>query len=94
MKSIKYIVYKEDKYYVSQCLNVDISSFGLTIDEATSNLTEALELYFEDEPADRGVWARLYYLFFNLVAHRIFKNITTRNRIRPWKKHWRLSRPA
>ena len=51
MKSIKYIIYREDKYFVSQCLNVDISSFGETVDEATSNLIEALSLYFEDEPA-------------------------------------------
>jgi len=51
MKSIKYIVYKEGKHYVSQCLNVDISSFGSNIEEATSNLKEALDLYFEDDNA-------------------------------------------
>ncbi len=49
MKKIKYVIYKEGKYYVSQCLNVDISSFGSTIDEASANLKEALQLYFEDE---------------------------------------------
>ncbi|MCK9401668.1 MAG: type II toxin-antitoxin system HicB family antitoxin [Bacteroidales bacterium] len=54
MKTIKYIIYKEGKYYVSQCLNVEISSFGSTIDEAASNLKEALDLYFEDEPARRN----------------------------------------
>ena len=48
MKTIKYIVYKEEKYYISQCLNVDVSSFGKTIEEATSKLKEALDLYFED----------------------------------------------
>ena len=48
MKKIKYVIYKEGKYFVSQCLNVDISSFGNTIDEASSNLKEALQLYFED----------------------------------------------
>ena len=48
MKKIKYVIYKEGKYYVSQCLNVDISSFGATIDEASANLKEALQLYFED----------------------------------------------
>ena len=48
MKNIKYVVYKEDNYYVSQCLNVDVSSFGNTVEEAVENLTEALELYFED----------------------------------------------
>jgi len=54
MKTIKYIIYKEDKYYISQCLNVDISSFGPTIEAATSNLKEALDLYFEDAPARKN----------------------------------------
>ena len=49
MKNIKYVVYKEGKYYVSQCLNVDVSSFGETIDEAIASLKEAVFLYFEDE---------------------------------------------
>ena len=49
MKNIKYVVFKEDKYYVSQCLNVDIASFGKTIDEAIAALKEAVSLYFEDE---------------------------------------------
>jgi len=49
MKKIKYVIYKEGKYYVSQCLNVDISSFGTTIDEAAANLKEALQLFFEDD---------------------------------------------
>jgi predicted RNase H-like HicB family nuclease len=49
MKTLKYVVYKEGQYYVSQCLNVDVSSFGNTIQEAIDNLNEALALYF-DEP--------------------------------------------
>ena len=49
MKNIKYVVYKEGNYYVSQCLNVDVSSFGETIDEAISALKEAVALYFENE---------------------------------------------
>lgn len=57
MKTIKYIVFKEGKYYVSQSLNVDVSSFGNTIDEATKNLREALDLYFEDEPARKNYQA-------------------------------------
>jgi predicted RNase H-like HicB family nuclease len=54
MKNIKYVVYKEGKYYVSQCLNVDVSSFGETIDEAIAALKEAVTLYFEDEKDLRG----------------------------------------
>ena len=54
MKTIKYIIFKEGKYFVSQCLNVDISSFGKTIDEATANMKDALGLYFEDERAKKN----------------------------------------
>lgn len=54
MKTIKFIVYKEGKHYVSQCLNVEVSSFGKSIEEATANLKEALNLYFEDIPARKN----------------------------------------
>jgi predicted RNase H-like HicB family nuclease len=52
MKQVVYqsVVYQEDKYYVAQCLNVDVSSFGETEQEALANLEEALELYLEDAP--------------------------------------------
>ncbi|MCK9220971.1 MAG: type II toxin-antitoxin system HicB family antitoxin [Bacteroidales bacterium] len=55
MKSLKYIVYKEGKYYVSQCLNVDISSFGKTFQEAKDNLQEALLLFFEDKSTVKNI---------------------------------------
>ena len=42
------VVWKEGKYFVAQCLNVDVSSFGKTYEEALKNLEEALELYLED----------------------------------------------
>lgn len=53
MKTIKYLIYREGKHYVAQCLNVEVSSFGSTIEEAKGNLREALELYFEDETSDK-----------------------------------------
>jgi len=47
------VVWKEGKYYVAQCLNVDVSSFGDSKSEALDNLNEALNLYFEDtNPGD------------------------------------------
>jgi predicted RNase H-like HicB family nuclease len=49
MHKIDYVIWKEDEFFVSQCLNVDVSSFGSTRLEAISNLKEALELYFQDE---------------------------------------------
>ncbi|MBE0542359.1 MAG: type II toxin-antitoxin system HicB family antitoxin [Verrucomicrobia bacterium] len=50
MKQMAYVVYREDKFFVSQCLNVDVASFGATREEAVANLKEAVELYFEGEP--------------------------------------------
>jgi predicted RNase H-like HicB family nuclease len=46
------VVWKEGDHYVAQCLNVDISSFGGSRDEALKNLDEALSLYFEDATED------------------------------------------
>jgi predicted RNase H-like HicB family nuclease len=51
MKNLKYLIYREGDYYVSQCLNIDVASFGSTIEEALTNLKEATELYLEDEKA-------------------------------------------
>ena len=48
--SLNNIVWKEGEFYVAQCLNVEVNSFGKTREEALSNLQEALELYFEDIP--------------------------------------------
>jgi predicted RNase H-like HicB family nuclease len=45
-----YCIYREDEFFVAQCLNVDVSSFGSSRDEAINNLKEAVELYFEEEP--------------------------------------------
>ena len=45
---MKFKVQREGKYYVAQCLDVDVSSFGKTKEEAEKNLEESLELYLED----------------------------------------------
>ena len=37
---------------MAQCLNVDVSSFGPTREEAIAALREAVELYFEDAPKE------------------------------------------
>ena len=49
MKQIAYCLFREDEFHVAQCLNVDVSSFGNSPEEAVSNLKEAVELYFEGE---------------------------------------------
>lgn len=49
MKQITYCVYREGEFFVAQCLNVDVSSFGSSREESVANLKEAVELYFEGE---------------------------------------------
>jgi predicted RNase H-like HicB family nuclease len=48
--SVTVVVSREDDRYVAQCLEVDVSSFGDTQEEALAMVTEALELWFEDTP--------------------------------------------
>jgi len=46
-------VWREGKWYVSQCLELDVASQGETEEETLANLKEALELYFEPPVATR-----------------------------------------
>lgn len=48
--ALQSVVYQEGKHYVAQCLDIDVSSFGDSEQEALANLQEALELYLEDVP--------------------------------------------
>ncbi len=50
MRTIEVVLYREGAVWVAQALNVDISSFGDTREEARLAIQEALELYFEDAP--------------------------------------------
>jgi predicted RNase H-like HicB family nuclease len=45
------VVTPDDDWYMARCVEVPVVSQGPSVDEALANLTEALELYFEDEPA-------------------------------------------
>ncbi len=44
------VIYQEGEYYIAQCLEVDVSSFGKNEPEAVAMLQDALALYFRDEP--------------------------------------------
>lgn len=52
-RSFAATVWKEGKWYVSQCLEIDIASQGETEEKALENLKEALELHFEAPRATR-----------------------------------------
>jgi predicted RNase H-like HicB family nuclease len=42
------VVQQEEDWYVSKCLENSVASQGKTVEDALSNLKEALELYYED----------------------------------------------
>lgn len=46
-------VWREGKWFVSQCLELDVASQGETEEEALANLKEAIELHFEAPQATR-----------------------------------------
>ena len=53
------IIEREGDGYVSLCPELDMASQGRTVDEARSNLKEALELFFERASATE-IAGRLY----------------------------------
>ncbi len=53
--SVNIVIWKEGKFFVAQCLNTSVSSFGKTKNEALQNIHEALELYFEDNDNPRYI---------------------------------------
>jgi predicted RNase H-like HicB family nuclease len=52
-------VWREGKWYVSQCLEIDVASQGESEEEALANLKEALELDFELPQATRPPAVRM-----------------------------------
>ena len=46
MKKITAVIHKGEKYYIGECLEVDVVTQGKTIDEVLKNLNEAVDLYF------------------------------------------------
>ena len=47
------VVWKEEDIYVASCPELDVASQGKSVEEALRNLEEALELYLEDEDAEK-----------------------------------------
>lgn len=46
------LIYKSEKFYVAECLELGVVSQGTTPKNALANLKEAVELYLEDEPTE------------------------------------------
>jgi predicted RNase H-like HicB family nuclease len=48
-KIVQVKIYKGEKYYVAECLDLAVVSQGKTLDEAAANIREAITLHVEGE---------------------------------------------
>ncbi|MDQ7837944.1 MAG: type II toxin-antitoxin system HicB family antitoxin [Thermodesulfobacteriota bacterium] len=48
-KIIQFHVYKGEKYYIAECIDLPVVTQGKTLDELAVNLKEAVELHLEGE---------------------------------------------
>ena len=53
MRTVAAVIRRGEKYYIGECLGIDVITQGKTIDETLSNLKEAVALYFESEPPEK-----------------------------------------
>ncbi len=52
LKKFTAIITREERWYVAQCVELGVVSQGKTIEEAQTNLREAVELYLESFGTD------------------------------------------
>ena len=48
-KIVQVKIYKGEKYYVAECVDLPVVSQGKTLDEAARNIREAIDLHLEGE---------------------------------------------
>jgi predicted RNase H-like HicB family nuclease len=54
--NIQAYIYKDEKYYVAECVEINVVIQGRTLDETITNLREAVSLHLEgDDPAEYGL---------------------------------------
>ena len=46
---IQFRIYRGERYYVAECIDLPIVTQGKTLDEVVENIKEAINLHLEDE---------------------------------------------
>ncbi len=54
-KKFTAVITKEGKWYVAHCIELDVVSQGKNIEQAQTNLKEAVELYLESFPETKEI---------------------------------------
>lgn len=52
------VISQEGKWYVARCVELGVISQGKSIEQAQTNLREAVELYLDDQPRHRKLLSR------------------------------------
>ncbi|MBM3947955.1 MAG: type II toxin-antitoxin system HicB family antitoxin [SAR202 cluster bacterium] len=56
--TVKAVVRKGEQFYVAECVEIAVVTQGKTLDEALTNLQEAVDLHLEgEEPSEFGLVA-------------------------------------
>ena len=64
-KIIQVKIYKGDKYFIAECVDLPVVSQGKTLDEAVENIREAIELHLEGENLDEWDISPEYSILVN-----------------------------
>ena len=48
-KIIHVQIYKGEKYYIAECVDLPVVTQGLSLDEVVANIRDAIDLHLEDE---------------------------------------------
>ena len=64
-KIIQVKIYKGDKYFVAECVDLPVVSQGKTLDEAVENIREAIDLHLEGENLDEWDISPEYSILVN-----------------------------
>jgi predicted RNase H-like HicB family nuclease len=52
-KIVQFHIYKGEKYYIAECIDLPVVTQGKTLDELIKNLREAIELHLDGEDISR-----------------------------------------
>jgi predicted RNase H-like HicB family nuclease len=71
VRQLTAVIHREGGLYVALCPELDVASQGLTIDEARTNLIEAVELFLEEasrEEIDERLGSEFYVTSLSIAV--------------------------
>jgi predicted RNase H-like HicB family nuclease len=85
------LIEKEGDRYTALCLELNVATFGDTVEEANVNLREAVELYLEDvmeagdeidflpRPAPQEEWLKFFHAEFQRMREQLRRRVSPKD---------------